>query len=249
MSFSAVNLSSDSGLDYTPYIVRSGISLAANLRSALQEVAIHADKEQAARVLISSEYILIPTQEFDEENMELMLTHAFPHLRSFVACYNVLPELNAVAVFPVNKDFNTVLTDHFSQVSYVTLMSPVWRQMHHRSFTGQRRKLYVYFHEDKMELFAFRQNRFCFCNTYNPHDVQDMVYFVLAVWKSLGMDVNDDELHIAGNTTLRDALDVELHRYLGNVYYINPVAEFNRAPITRISNMPYDLLTLFIRNR
>lgn len=249
MSFSAVNLSSESGLDYTPYIVRSGVSLSANLRTALQELPMLADKEQSMRVFISSECLIVPAQEFEEDKMELLLTHSFPHLRSFVAKYNVLPDLNAVAVFAVNKDLNTVLQDHFAKVSFITLMSPVWRQMYQRSFTGQRRKLYAYFHEDKMEIAAFRQNRFSFCNSYNVTHVQDMVYYLLFTWKTLGLDANEDELHIAGNIKLRDELDAELRRYLSNVYFINPVAEYNRAPITRIANIPYDLITLFIRNR
>lgn len=249
MSFSAVNLSADSGLDYTPYVVRSGVSQAANLRSALQEIPMLADNGQPIRVLISSECIIVPTQEFEEENMEQQLLHVYPHLRSFKPMYNVLPDLNAVVVFVVNKDLNTVLSDHFSKVSYIALMTPVWRQMYQRSFNGQRRKLYVYFHEDKMEVCAFRQNRFCFCNTYNSTHIQDVVYYLLFTWKTLGMDTSNDELHVVGNLKDRKNIETELHRYLSNVYFLNPVAEFNRAPITRINNLPYDLLTLFIRNR
>ena len=33
-----------------------------------------------------------------------------------------------------------------------------------------------------------------------------------------------------------------------NVYVINPKAEFNRAPITEIKNLPYDLMTYFMKN-
>lgn len=249
MSFSAVNLLADSGIDYTQYVVKSGVSQAANLRAALQQLPMLADKEQTIRVLISSECLIVPTQEFDEEAIELLLLHAYPHLRSFMTQYNVLPDLNAVAVFVVNKDLNTVLADHFSQVSYVTLMSPVWRQMYQRSFIGQKRKLYAYFHEDKMEVCAFRQNRFCFCNTYNYTSNQDVVYYLMFIWKTLGMDVSEDELHIVGTVKERDTLNADLHRYLSNVYFINPTAEFNRAPITQINKLPYDLLTLFIRNR
>ena len=43
-------------------------------------------------------------------------------------------------------------------------------------------------------------------------------------------------------------LTQELKSFVQNVYVINPKAEFNRAPITEIKNLPYDLLTHFMGN-
>ena len=41
----------------------------------------------------------------------------------------------------------------------------------------------------------------------------------------------------------------ELKQYLPKVYVINPSADFNRAPVTEIIGMPYDLQTLFVKGR
>ena len=37
-------------------------------------------------------------------------------------------------------------------------------------------------------------------------------------------------------------LQEELHQYVQNVYVINPTADFNRAPATKVSGLTYDLV-------
>ena len=64
----------------------------------------------------------------------------------------------------------------------------------------------------------------------------------------MAFDNKRDELHLVGELPDRDGLAQELHSFVKNVYIINPKAEFNRAPITEIKNLPYDLLTHFMKN-
>ena len=59
---------------------------------------------------------------------------------------------------------------------------------------------------------------------------------------------NVHELHLVGELPDRNMLTQELKSFVQNVYVINPKAEFNRAPITEIKNLPYDLLTHFMGN-
>ena len=58
-----------------------------------------------------------------------------------------------------------------------------------------------------------------------------------------------DEMHIVGDIPERELLLDELRKYLQRAYVINPTADFNRAPATQIKNMPYDLMTLYVKGR
>jgi hypothetical protein len=187
-----------------------------------------------------------------------MFYQAFPSRNQELVYFNVLPDLNAVAVFSMNRDLRLVIDDHFSDVTLMVAMMPVWRQLHQRSYTGPRHKLYGYFHEKKLDVFSFQQNRFKFCNTYDVKHVRDAVYYLLFVWNQLQLNPLKDELHLVGDLLQndqavlqqdRDLLLGELKRFLQKVYVINPSADFNRAPITEIKNIPYDLQTLFVKGR
>ena len=78
--------------------------------------------------------------------------------------------------------------------------------------------------------------------------LKDKVYYILNVWKQLALDNKRDELHLIGDLPERDSLVTELRNFIRNVYIINPKAEYNRAPITEIPNLPYDLITYFVKS-
>lgn len=249
LSFS---MPADNGQDilFEPYVVKSGVSMAANLREAFKQSDLLQEPLPArCRVLTDGDVLMVPVEMFSEDTMEDMHHHAFPNGEQDVILYNVLPDLNAVAVFSVNRDLRTVVDDHFHNVRFIAALSPVWRHMHQRSFTGTRYKLYGYFHEKRLDIFSFQQNRFKFCNTFEANRGHDSLYFLLYVWKQLRLQPEYDELHIVGDIPEKDWLLAELKKFVQNAYVINPSADFNRHPITEIKGIPYDLQTLYIKGR
>lgn len=234
---------------YEPYVVRSGVSMAANLREAFKNSDLLLQAPPRVRVLLDSDVLMVPVEQFDEKTMGEMHNHAFPRHEQDVLYYNVLPDLNAVAVFNMNKDLRLVLDDHFHDVRLVNAIQPVWRFMHQRSFTGVRYKLYAYFHEKRLEVFSFQKNRFKFCNSFDASRAKDAVFFLLYVWNTLQLQAEYDELHIMGDVPDENTVLDELRKYLQKVYVVNPVADFNQHPVTSIKGVPYDLLTLVARGR
>lgn len=49
-----------------------------------------------------------------------------------------------------------------------------------------------------------------------------------------------------GTIPEKDLLMDSIKKYVLRAFYLNPAAEFNRAPVTEIKNMPFDLLTLYL---
>jgi len=233
---------------YEDYPVNNGISMAANLREAFKMERIKWQTGKA-QLLVGTKVLMMPLEQFAERDAEALYRHAFPSEQKAVVVWNVLADLNAIALFSVNKDLRMVVTDHFDDVKVVHLMTPVWRALHQRSYTGHRQKLYCYFHDKQMDVFAFRQNRFKFCNVFDTNRTNDSLYYLLSTWKELGLQAESDELHIAGEPAEPALLKQQLRRYLQNVYFINPTAEFNNAPITQIEGLPFDLMTLYTRGR
>lgn len=247
LSFATIGSSGDGSVLYEPYLVKSGISMAANLREAFADSELLGRGFQRVQVLVDAPVLVVPLEEFEEEHAEMLYRHAFLGYEKHAVHHAILPDLNAVALFAINKDLRLVITDHFQDVKLLPLMQPVWSHLHRKSFTGRHQKLYAYFHDKRMEVCAFRQNRFRFCNSFDASHAHDAVYYLLYVWKQLAFDAHLDELHIVGAMPERDWLVPTLQRYLEKAFVINPSAEFNRAPVTQIKNIPYDLVTLFMR--
>lgn len=227
---------------YEPYTVKSGMSIAANLRNAFRDSIILSQPNDRVQVLIDAPVLLIPVEEFDEESIEPLYRHTFPGQNAETVLHHIIPDLNSVAVFSINKDTRMVVNDHYSDVRIMPLMVPVWQHLHQRSYSGQARKVYAYFHDRQLSVFAFAKNRFRFANTFSATEVTDSAYYILYVWQQLGMDYKKDELYVVGDFAEMDTLRGELKKYVQNVFPINPSAEFNRAPVTKVPQVTYDII-------
>ena len=103
LSFSVVDREAEHQVIYEPYTVKSGVSMAANLRQAFKESDLLQRGYQKVRVYIDSPILLVPIEEFHEEDLGVLYQHAFAGYRSDAILYRVQPALNVVAVFPDRK--------------------------------------------------------------------------------------------------------------------------------------------------
>lgn len=246
LSFSVVDREAEHQVIYEPYTVKSGVSMAANLRQALKESDLLMRGYEKVRAYIDTPLLIVPIEEFREEDIETLYQHAFTGHDNDAILYRVQPSLNVVAIFSINKDLKLVIEDHFCNVRFTPILQPVWNYLHQRSFSGINRKLYAYCHDKKLDIFSFEKNRFKFFNSFDAPHSKDAMYFILYIWKQLGMDQQRDELILVGQIPDKEWLLYNSKLYIKKVLTLNPSAEFNRAPITEIQGMPFDLLTLYL---
>jgi hypothetical protein len=249
LAFTAIASGEENLITYEPYVVKSGVSMAANLREAFKGADFLSAGITRVRILLDTPVLMTPVELFQESKMQTLYYHAFPQASQDAVFFNVLPELNAVAIFSINRDLKLVIDDHFQDVQFVAALTPVWRHLYQRSFTGQHNKLYGYFHDRQVDIFSFQQNRFKFCNLYETSRMYDALYFLLYVWNQLMFNAETDELHLAGNMPEEGRLVEELKKYVKKVYVINPAADFAESPVSQIKKMPYDLMTLYAKER
>ena len=247
LAFAVTDKTADAQVAYEPYTVRSGISMAANLREAFKSAALLQRGYKRVNILVDVAVMLVPIEEFQEEDMQGLYRYTFGLDDGDTVVHQILPDLNAVAVFPINKDIKLVVDDHFTDVRITPLIRSIWTYLHRKSFIGMSKKLYGYFHDKKLELFAFSKNRFKFYNSFELDSSRDAVYFIMYVWEQLGMDKTSDELHLVGDIVDSDGLKISLSQFIRKVYINNLAADFSSAPITAISGLPYDLITLFAK--
>lgn len=208
-------------LAYEDYPIRNGIAMAANMRKALKDDELLSRGYQRATVLIDSPMMLVPILEFNEDEMATSYHYTITGMEGNLVMHFEIPNLNAIAVFSINKDLKSVIDEHFTDVQYIPLAYPIWNNMHRHSFMGVRKKLYAYFHDKRMEVFSFDKNRFKFCNSFDVDNAHDAVYYILYVWQQLGYDAQHDEIHLSGKIPETQWLEEALHHYVQKVEVIN----------------------------
>ena len=247
MAFSTTD--EDNRILYEPYPLKSSISMAANLREALRTVPLLSIGYQRVLVLVDSAVLMVPTDCFVESEQEQLYQHAFSRQEQTTVMHTVVPSLNSVAVFAVQKDLCTVIGDAFGNVSYAAAVAPVWQHLHQRSYTDPHQKLYAYYHDRKMEVMSYGQNRFKFYNTFTVNNPDDALYYLLSSWKQLALDPQHDELFLVGDFPDLKAMTEKAQKFVKRIYTIYPSGEFNRAAVTQIAGIPYDMVILYMKGR
>lgn len=231
-------------------VLKSRMSIAANLRESFRESEILqqvcANAGSKALVLIDNPVLFVPIDEFEESQQSALFNFTYPGRENEIVMNQTVGELNCVAVFSVNKDLKMVIDDNFEDSRIMPLTLPVWSHLHVRSFTGMQKKLFAYFHDDKMELVSFANKRIKYSNTFEISTAQDSAYYLMYVFQQLAMNQKKDELYIVGDIP-GDTKDT-LKRWVRNVFDIYPSAEYNRHPLAGANGMKYDIITYALDN-
>ena len=133
LSFSAVNPDEPGNIIYEPYTVKSGVSIAANLREAFKAIDLLRNGWQRAMILLDGPVLMLPVDTFNDAAADELFKYSMTGHDNDVILNTVLPSLNAVAVYPINKDLKQVIDDHFSDVRYAHVCTPVWNHLYRRS--------------------------------------------------------------------------------------------------------------------
>ncbi|MBO5233880.1 MAG: DUF3822 family protein [Prevotella sp.] len=236
----------DGTMAFHPYTVKSGMSLSANLREAFKEQPYLQERFTKAVLTVCSPVVLIPKEDYleiDNFNAETMYGSVLTGHKGEEKLTKELYELDAMALYTVNKDLKMVVSDNCGSVDVTNVMLPVWRHLYKRYYqSSERRKMFAYFHDKSVDICSFEQRRLHFANVFDAQHAHDALYYLLFVWKQLGMNQKTDDLFIIGDMPHRDWLMNRLATYITRVHTVNPVADLNRSPLSQIKGMPFDMM-------
>lgn len=67
----------DRPLRYEPYVVKGGISMAANLREALKSATLPSERVRRVQVVLDTPSMLVPIEQFEEDTINELYAYTF----------------------------------------------------------------------------------------------------------------------------------------------------------------------------
>ena len=204
------------------YAIDNKMSVAANLRKVFRKQSYMKAAKRTpdgipcirATLMVSTPVVLVPIEEdFEPKSSYDIAITGYKYDNKHVT---EIPLLDAVAIYPVNNDLKMVVEDNCSDVEVGNIIIPVWQTLYKKYYTGtQDRNLFVYFFDGKMNICYFEHHRFRYANSFEVTKVEDMMYYILYVWKQLGMNATADILSLCGD--IPDTLEEKLKVYIERV--------------------------------
>ena len=237
ISFTAPNTVIEGQTDFEQYSMKTGISVAANMRQALADcrlLQVHTSPTQngqtmpsqyhpvfsQVRVYVDTPKILIPAEEFDADAATLIYHHVNNTFENDDVDTVQIPAANVVAAFAVGKDLRFVLTERFLHVEFLHLLGPVITEFSRFASGGFQEKMFCYFHDRRVDIFSFRKGRLRISTSFEISTTEDSAYYILNTWQQLGMR-KTDILCLSGNITGHEALLNMLKQFVRNIKHVN----------------------------
>lgn len=246
-SFSIYHPQQESEVYFSASPVNTQRSMAANVKAYLTETEELKHPFKQVNILIhTSRYTTVPLELYEDEQTELLFYQNLPAQNNEVILCNILGKSNIVILFGLDKLTHLFLTEHFPNARLFASISPLAEYFSHKCKQNEGRKLFAIFHPESMEVIGFEKEKLLLLNTYSTPTFHDSSYYLLNVWQQAGFDQEKDALYIHGNSRMAqwEELLLLLQKYIRKLFIINPQMEFNDSGLSRIKQIPFDMLSL-----
>lgn len=196
--------------------MKDGVSASSHLRDAFKSQQFLSGTFDRAIVLVDAPTMLVPEDEFVESDADLLFNHTFTGHECDVKCHAPIEQLHAISLFAIEKDIQTVLSDHARRCSFLPVCLPVWEH-YGRQSSITRQRLLGYFHDGKIDIFCTSGNRFKFCNAFSATHSHDTLYFLLNTFTQLGLKASRDEVVLLGSVPHQQWIADHLGKYVERI--------------------------------
>ncbi|CDD51804.1 DUF3822 family protein [Parabacteroides sp.] len=222
-------------------------SMAANVKAYLTETEELKHKFKQVNILIhTTRYTSIPLELYEDEQTELLFYQNLPSQSNEVILCNILGKSNVVILFGLDKLTHLFLTEHFPDARLFASVSPLTEYFSRKCKLDNTRKLFAVCHPESIEVIGFEKEKLFILNSYSVSGINDSCYYLLNIWQQAGFNQEEDKLYLVGTHRIPqgDYLSQLLKKYIRKLYIINPQMEFNNTEISRIQQIPFDMLSL-----
>ncbi len=215
------------------YPVDITLSLTANVKRACNEIAAWNLPYRAVNILQGGKrFSPVPLEFFEDEQAESLFYHNHTRKENETVLYNLLQRSGIAMLFGMDKSAYTFLAARFPQARFYSASTPIVEYLSTRSRAGNSRKLYANLHADSMDVYAFERGQLLLANAFTCKATADRLYYLLYIWKQLGLEQERDELHLTGDLSDKGELLPELKRYIRQCFVMNPASHLDLYAIT-----------------
>ena len=172
--------------------------------------------------MANKRFTFIPLEFFEDEQVETVFYHNHPKQENELVQYNILHKNNIVVLFGMDKSTYSLLREQYPNIRFYSQASPFIEYFATKSRLGNCRKMYVHLRKEAVDIYTYERGRLTFANAFACKEANDRIYYILYIWKQLGMEQERDELHLTGELSDKEELLPELKKFIRQVFIMNP---------------------------
>ncbi|MBN2237877.1 MAG: DUF3822 family protein [Bacteroidales bacterium] len=201
--------------------------------------------DRVSVVITNSFFTLIPQSLYQEEVAPsyLSIGHELPE--DFTVKANYSREIDAYVVYGIYAPLFFLLSDTFSNLEIRHELTVFLNKIASIQKKENKTAVYVEAHADSFLVSVFQAEKLLLANTFSFKEKEDFVYFLLAIYDLLQLNVEFIPLWFSGMIDRRSPLYAIAYQYIRNIDFVKiETADLIFDPaIEDIEKMKFNLLT------
>ena len=183
----------------------------------------------AAVRIVTSEpnYTLVPEAIYEDEAKERLYRFTFATPVETVAV-QPMSALESVLLFDLRRDIHEFITQTLPVAHWEHALASLLLRWHERSLRALHAHMYAVVQDRTMDVACFDRGTLRFVNRFEVENHDDIMYYLLYVWKQLTLDQRNDSLTLSAVTSVAFDLKEKLQTYLKDVR-VEAIQELYRA--------------------
>ena len=183
----------------------------------------------AAVRIVSSEpnYTLVPEAIYEDEAKERLYRFTFATPVETVAV-QPMSALESVLLFGLRRDMHDFIAQTLPSAHWEHTLASLLLRWHERSLRALHAHMYAVVQDRTMDVACFDRGALRFVNRFEVENHDDIMYYLLYVWKQLSLDQRNDSLTLSAVTSVAFDLKEKLQTYLKDIR-VEAIQELYRA--------------------
>ena len=197
-------------------------------------------------VCFSPHYLVVPTNLFpsDVETQQAWMRKAF--VQSESACLaEALSDKRATLLYDCEESVQAFCLRSFQNPRFTHYLVPLLSYWRMRSREFSYRCMQVWIEGERMDVACFERDRLLLVNTFTVRQPEEILYYLLYVWRQMGFNAQVDALYLHAAPALRMTLLEQARCYLRNVQGVTFPAELYLQG-EEVMRAPLDLIALLV---
>jgi len=176
-------------------------------------------------VMPSPKFTIVPAPLFDPAKKEEYFSFNLNREEDDVIIVNKIPDPDAYIVFSVNRSLSGAASHFWPAIYPVHHTKPLLNQLAHYSRSINGFFVHVHIEKEFFNILVYDHGTLKFSNTFSYRNISDILYYVLNVYKSMGIN-HDETLHFSGETGKFDDIWSGFAMYIRHLKFTDPAGSF-----------------------
>lgn len=243
LSFSGYHPNQDGSFFYREVKFDSTSPYRTNLKNCFFENECLSRSYRETQIVCVSKYTLVPSPFYDENQKTRWMDLCHMETEGQVLA-DTLQDDQAKLIYRLDESVWAFCVRSFANVKFSHYLSALSRLWLRESATDEGyKRMYVVVEGKRLDIACVEQGQLRFMNTFSGVEEKAFLYYILYVWKQMGLSSEHDQLLFYANTVQQASLLDHLKVYLRKAHTMDiPTGIYTRG--TDLFKAPMDIIAL-----